>query len=88
MDYDRYNSWRELNSWLRGSGIQSIEGAGIGFGYHKYLLNPFMIHAVLNRFVPSLLKLHYKLCLVVERAIGPYFPFRYLMEKFVIKGTK
>ena len=88
MDYDRYNSWRELSGWLRGGGMRSIEGSGVGFGYHKYLLLAFMIHQVLARFAPSLLKLHYTLCLALERAIGPYFPFKYLLEKFVIKGTK
>lgn len=88
MDYDCYNSWWELSRWLRASGMRITGGSGLGFGYHKYLLHPFYLHALALRIAPRLLQRHYELCFALEKLIGPWVPFRYGMEKIVIRATK
>ena len=73
---------------MRGRNLRGFEGRGVGFGYHKYLFDPFYFNAVINKIAPPLLKRYYGTCFTLERAIGGLIPFRYIMEKFVIKATK
>ena len=88
LSYDNYNSWFEVERWLVKNNMHGIQGRGVGFGYHKYLFAPFYIDAVLAKQCPELLRSYYAKCFSVEKAIGHYIPFRYFMEKFVIKATK
>jgi hypothetical protein len=88
LDYDRYNSWRELSRWLRASGTRVIEARGVGFGFNKYFFLPFLGDALVKRISPRMLQGYYDLCLKIEPVIGKLFPFRFLMEKLVVKATK
>ena len=88
LDYDRYNSWFELAGWLRASGMRVSDGRGVGFGYPKYLLQPLGLEKLLAKFLPRLLKWHYDLCLRIEPLVGRFIPFKYVMEKIVIRATK
>jgi ubiquinone/menaquinone biosynthesis C-methylase UbiE/uncharacterized protein YbaR (Trm112 family) len=88
IPYDRYNSWPELLRWLRAAGVDRIRGRGVGFGYHKYFFEPFLINAALEKKAPRFLNTYYRACSHVEKAIGSWVPFVYLMEKFVIAATK
>ena len=88
LSYDNYNSWFEVKRWLLKNNMHGIHGRGVGFGYHKYLFAPFYIDAVLAKRCPELLRSYYAKSFSVEKAIGHYFPFRYFMEKFVMKATK
>ena len=88
IEYDAYNNWFETSRWMRSAGMRVVGGHGVGFGYHKYLLDPFYIHAVLKRIAPRFLGAYYRTCARVERALGQVPPFRYTWEKFVIKATR
>ncbi|MBF0309562.1 MAG: methyltransferase domain-containing protein [Magnetococcales bacterium] len=88
LDYDRYNSWVELSRWMGRSGLQRLSGRGVGFGYHKYFFQPFFIDAVLRNHAPNFLKGYYRFCAALERRIGSLPPFRYLLEKIAIRGSK
>ncbi|MBF0144301.1 MAG: methyltransferase domain-containing protein, partial [Magnetococcales bacterium] len=87
LAYDRYNSWPELRRWMRGAGLHRLAGRGAGFGYHKFLLEPFFLNALLSRKAPRLLEAHYRGCLGFERRFAALPPLRYLMEKFVLTGS-
>ncbi len=88
LAYDRYNSWLELRRWLKAGGADQFRGRGVGFGYHKYLFEPFYINAILDKRAPRLAERYYTMCSNVEQLIGPWVPFVFLMEKFVIAATK
>ena len=88
LTYDRYNNWFETKRWLRERQMSDFRGRGVGFGYHKYLLEPFYIMAVLEKHAPRLLQRYFDACLWIEQRIGPLIPFRYTMEKFVIRAIK
>jgi ubiquinone/menaquinone biosynthesis C-methylase UbiE/uncharacterized protein YbaR (Trm112 family) len=88
LGYDKYNGWFQVKRWLRKSGVREIRGRGVGFGYHKYLLDPFYIDPLVARHSPGLLRAYYRAAFAVERAIGQWIPFRYTMEKFVVHGTR
>ena len=88
LTYDHYNDWFETKRWLREGGMGQFRGRGLGFGYHKYLFNPFYINAMLEKHCPSLLERYYNACLWIEQRIGTLFPWRYTMEKFVIRAVK
>jgi ubiquinone/menaquinone biosynthesis C-methylase UbiE/uncharacterized protein YbaR (Trm112 family) len=88
LTYDRYNSWLELHRWLRRCGMVRIRGRGVGFGYHKYLFDPFFIDAIMEKRAPKLLKKYYNACFSAEKLVGSWVPFVYVMEKFVIAATK
>ena len=88
LDYDHYNYWLEVKRWMRRAGLRDINGRGTGFGYHKYFWSPFYVDAVLAKRAPNLRERYYDACLTVDRAVGGWVPFRYAMEKIVLKGTK
>ncbi len=86
--YDRYSGWFEVKRFMARAGLTGFQGRGVGFGYHKYLFQPFYIDAVLNAHVPNFLPRYYNACFAIERAIGGLIPLRYGMEKFVIKARR
>lgn len=88
LTYDKYNSWFQVRRWLRHAGMHGIRGRGVGFGYHHYLLEPFYILAVMTKKMPGVLQKYFNAVLAVEKRLGPWPPFRYTMEKFVIASTK
>ena len=88
LAYDQYNGWFQTKGWLREGGMDGFSGRGVGFGYHKYLFEPFYINAILEKRYPDLLGRYYDICLSVETWIGPVIPFRYTLEKFVMHATK
>jgi hypothetical protein len=88
LEYDRYNWWFQVKRWMRRARLYGFEGRGVGFGYHKYFLQPFYVDAVLEKKAPNLRRRYYHACFRVERVIGSMVPFRYGMEKFVIKASK
>lgn len=88
LDYDKYNNWFQVKRWLKTCGMHGIRGRGVGFGYHKYLFEPLFINAILAKRKPGWLRSYYAGCLAVEKLIGRWIPFRYVMEKFVIAATK
>lgn len=88
LDYDHYNYWFEVKRWMRRAGLRDIAGRGTGFGYHKYLCSPFYIDAVLANRAPRFRERYYDACLSADKAVGGWVPFRYGMEKIVLKGTK
>ena len=88
LTYDKYNSWREVKNWLTMNNMYDLKGRGVGFGYHKYLVEPFYINAFVGRRWPEVLKAYYEKCFAVEKAIGTLPPFRYCMEKTVIAARK
>jgi uncharacterized protein YbaR (Trm112 family)/ubiquinone/menaquinone biosynthesis C-methylase UbiE len=88
LAYDRYNSWFEAKRWLHECGMDNFRGRGLGFGYHKYFLGPFYITSVLEKHAPRFLERYFGACLWIEQRIGPLIPFRYIMEKFVIRAVK
>jgi ubiquinone/menaquinone biosynthesis C-methylase UbiE/uncharacterized protein YbaR (Trm112 family) len=88
LTYDHYNNWFETKRWLRESGMGQFRGRGLGFGYHKYLFNPLYINAFLEKHCPNLLERYYNACLWIEQRIGTLIPWRYTMEKFVIRAVK
>jgi uncharacterized protein YbaR (Trm112 family) len=88
LQYDRYNRWLQVRRWMLGAQLHGIEGRGVGFGHNKYLLQPFYIDAVMQTRAPRFRRHYYNACFRLERAIGGMAPFRYTMEKFVIKASK
>ena len=88
LEYDCYNGWFQVKRWMRRTSLHAFEGRGVGFGYHKYFLQPFFLDAVMKSKAPRLRRRYYDACFGVERAIGRIPPFRYSMEKFVIKASK
>lgn len=86
--YDRYNGWFQVRRWMRRAQLHGIEGRGVGFGHNKYLLQPFYIDAAMQNWIPDFRKRYYDACFRCEQVIGGMVPFRYGMEKFVIKGSK
>lgn len=83
----KYNNWFQVKKWMHRSNLYGFQGRGVGFGSHKYLLNPFNINAFLSNKAQGLLKGYYNAIYRLERLIGGVIPFRYMMEKFVIKAT-
>ncbi|HKR82564.1 MAG TPA: methyltransferase domain-containing protein [Terriglobales bacterium] len=88
LAYDHYNNWFETKRWLRESGMQEFEGRGVGFGFHKYFFEPLYINAVAQKHWPRALQRYYDSCLWFERHFGMVVPWRYTMEKFVIRAVK
>ncbi len=88
LTYDRYNGWFQVKRWLREAGMRDFRGRGVGFGYHKYFFAPFYIFAVLEKHAPNFFQRYLNTVLWVEQRIGPRIPFRYIMEKFVIRSAK
>lgn len=88
LAYDRYTSWPQARRWLVRAGVGELQGRGVGFGYHKYLFQPFYLDAELAKRAPAALKRYYDACFRLERRLGGHAPFRYLWEKFVIRGRK
>jgi ubiquinone/menaquinone biosynthesis C-methylase UbiE len=88
LTYDKYNNWFEVKRWLRETGMGDFQGRGVGFGYHKYFTEAFYINDVLQKHFPNFLKRYINACLWTEQRIGPVIPFRYTLEKFVLRGMK
>jgi hypothetical protein len=68
--------------------MSGLQGRGVGFGFHKYLFEPFYINSILAKHRPTLLRKYYAGVFALEKLIGPIIPFRYTMEKVVMKATK
>ncbi|MBF0285083.1 MAG: methyltransferase domain-containing protein [Magnetococcales bacterium] len=88
LDYDRYTGWWRLRSWFWGQGMDRVVGRGAGFGFHKYFWIPFYVDATLRKSHPEWLKNYYAGCLRWEGRWGGVPPFRWLMEKAVLRGTR
>jgi len=87
LTYDRYNSWLELRRWLGRSGMKPNGGRGAGFGYHRYILHRSFVEMLLMR-RSRLITAYYNACFHVEKLIGGLPPFRYFLEKIIVKGTR
>jgi ubiquinone/menaquinone biosynthesis C-methylase UbiE/uncharacterized protein YbaR (Trm112 family) len=88
LDYDKYNHWWQVRRWLAAQGMTRVKGRGVGFGYHKYFFHPFYVSAIFAKKSPRLLKRYLDVCSGFERRWGASIPFRWVLEKFVIKATK
>jgi len=88
IDYDNYNHWFEVKPWLKNSQMSGLRGRGVGFGFHKYLLDAFFVNGILERQMPDVLRRYYRTIFRVEKLFGAAIPFRYVMEKVVMKTTK
>lgn len=88
LEYDKYNHWPELRLWFLESGLGDITGRGLGFGYHRYLLHAFYLHAAAAKVAPVATKLYYDATLALERQFGGLPVVRAALEKLVIRGTK
>jgi SAM-dependent methyltransferase len=88
LDYDNYNHWFEVKAWLKKNHMSGLRGRGVGFGFHKYLFETFYINSILAKRKPTLLRKYYAGVFALEKLIGPIIPFRYTMEKVVMKATK
>src|SRR5262249_52433176 len=53
IDYDNYNHWFEVKPWLKNSQMSGLRGRGVGFGFHKYLLDAFFVNGILERRMPD-----------------------------------
>ena len=88
LEYDAYCNWFQVKRWMRDAGCKEISGRGAGFGYHKYLLEPFYVNAVMTKYVPNFARRFYSACFALEKGIGGIRPIRWTMEKIIMKGTK
>nr|CRH08062.1 Protein of unknown function. putative methyltransferase type 11 [Candidatus Magnetococcus massalia] len=88
IDYDNYNGWFQVKGWMKKAGLSDFSGRGVGFGYHKYLFQPFYIDAVLRNHALRGLTRYYNGCFALERAIGHWAIPRWSWEKLVIRGRK
>lgn len=88
INYDNYNHWFEVKPWLLGSNMRDVRGRGVGFGYHKYALDNLFVNGILERRAPELLRKYYAMMFSLEKLGGAMIPFRYIMEKVVMKATK
>ncbi|OSM06859.1 putative methyltransferase [Magnetofaba australis IT-1] len=88
LDHDLYNGWFQVKGWMRGFGLAQISGRGAGFGYHKYLFQPFFIDAQWLKRAPGSLKRYYQGCFDFEKRWFHLAWFRWTGEKFVIWGRK
>jgi ubiquinone/menaquinone biosynthesis C-methylase UbiE/uncharacterized protein YbaR (Trm112 family) len=88
LEYDKYNNWFQVRRWLAARGMAEVTGRGVGFGYHKYFFQPFYVSAVFAQKAPGLFKRYLDACSAFEKRWGASIPFRWTLEKFVIKTTK
>ena len=88
INYDNYNHWFEVKRWLNRSHMVGLRGRGVGFGFHKYLLDTFFINGILEKRAPRLLRAYYAGAFAFEKMFGAIIPLRYVMEKIVMKATK
>jgi len=88
LKYDKYNGWFQVKRWLRRAGMENVHGRGVGFGFHKYLIGPFYIEAVMSKRSPSLVRRFYQASFRAEKLIGGVRPFSWVMEKFTLKATR
>ncbi|MEO5367856.1 MAG: class I SAM-dependent methyltransferase, partial [Magnetococcus sp. WYHC-3] len=88
LDYDAYNHWWQVRGWMTAAGLAGFRGRGVGFGFHKYLFQPFFIDAQWRRRHPSSLVRWYAACESLERRIGHWPLFRHGMEKFTLAGSR
>ncbi|BCA54109.1 hypothetical protein W02_12490 [Nitrospira sp. KM1] len=88
IDYDNYNHWFEVKPWLKNGQMHGLRGRGVGFGFHKYLLDAFFINGIGGRRAPGLLRGYYSAAFSFEKLFGATIPLRYIMEKVVMKATK
>jgi ubiquinone/menaquinone biosynthesis C-methylase UbiE/uncharacterized protein YbaR (Trm112 family) len=86
--YDRYNGWFQVKRWLRSANMRDFHGRGVGFGFHKYFIDPFYLHAAMSKHTPGLLLRFYRASFRAEKLIGGIRPFSWVMEKFTIKATR
>ena len=88
LGYDNYNYWFEVKRWLRNSRMGALRGRGVGFGFHKYLFEPFYVNTILEKRMPGVLRRYYAVAFGLEKVFGGALPIRYVMEKIVMKATK
>lgn len=88
LQYDQYNTVPQVRRWLGSAGVRVTKVLGAGFGFNKWLLSGFMVAPWLERHGPGLLKRYLAVSLSTEGVVGRYWPFNYLMEKFVVRGVK
>ena len=88
IPYDRYNSWFQVKRWLRAANMRDFQGRGVGFGFHKYFVEPLYIKATMVKRAPGLLRRFYRASFGLEKLIGAIRPFSWTMEKFTIKATR
>ncbi|MBF0609811.1 MAG: methyltransferase domain-containing protein, partial [Magnetococcales bacterium] len=88
LDYDRYTRWSTLANWMEEASLIPGAGRGAGFGFHKYFLVPFYLDALWKNRAPQGRATYYRHALAVEKRLAALFPFRYLLEKFTLRGEK
>jgi uncharacterized protein YbaR (Trm112 family) len=88
LTYDNYNHWFEVKRWFKRGQMYGLRGRGVGFGFHKYLFDAFLVNAILEKHTPGLLRRYYAAAFGVEKLFGAAIPLRYIMEKVVMKTTK
>ena len=88
LDYDHYNTVREIRGWLEEAGASVETVRGTGFGFNKWFLDGFLIAPRLERDHPSWLEGYLGLSMKVEETLGRMAPFNRVMEKFVVGGRR
>lgn len=84
LDYDRYFSYREIESWCRHNFIKPLGYSGAGWGIHFYLFEPLKFRGLVPH---PIQKPIYNFFLFLEDIIGTWPFFNKTLEKVTFIGT-
>ena len=87
FDYDNYCSSPELCRMFKSAGLNVLEERGGTIG-SPWLFNYSYLGKVLEKLTPNILRYYFKKCRVLEDMLSCIFPFKYLLDKVIIKGIK
>jgi len=87
FDYDNYCSLPELCRMFSKAGLVVKEKKGGTIG-SPWIFNYFRLGRLFEKVDPSVLAYFFKICVLLENRLASVVPFRYLMDKIIVRGVK
>ena len=85
--YDSYCSMPELCHLFEQAGLMVEERKGGTLGA-PWFFSYFYVGRIMERIAPILLRVFFRICFFVEKRLASVFPFKYLMDKIIVRGTR
>ena len=84
LSYDRYYSYREIESWAKKNFVRTLDFAGAGWGIFFYIFEPLRFRFYAPKGVQRLV---YSFCFAIEKLVGEMPFFSKTLEKIIFLGS-
>ena len=80
-------AFEQANIFRKPAGLMVEERKGGTLGA-PWFFSYFYVGRIMERIAPILLRVFFRICFFAEKRLASVFPFKYLMDKIIVRGIR